>query len=233
MSKNIWSVIKLSKHSACCGVDFTAPQSASSYTYSGRRFFAGLIGVLGLASAIPAYCETVFQQEAQPVFIANKVNSQALAKEGGGVEDVTVFDNFMLKKTSFITTVSWRGSSSDKSLIGFTVKFYTSKENKSASPEIDDPLVVNSMIGTAKENRVGSYLSDYRMNLSQPIALAGGEQYWISIVANRKDGTAWVWASGSGGDDKSVKSSDGVKVRSVAGDRAFTLSDERSASDKR
>lgn len=233
MSKSSLSFIQGTNSSACGCVGLTTSHRARPGVNTNKFASVGLIGVLGMLLNMPAFCETVYQQEAQSVFVANKANSQALAKEGGGVNDVTVFDNFKLKKTSFITSVSWRGTSSDKSLIGFTVKFYTSKENKSASPEIDDPLVVNSMIGTAKEKGVGSYLSDYHMKLSQPIALAGDEQYWISIVANRKDGTAWGWASGTGGDDKSAKSADGIKVRSVEGDRAFTLSDERTANDKR
>lgn len=197
-----------------------------------RRAAVLLVSGLGLACALPAQSETVYMHAAAPQASATSVNSNALAHPDGSDQDVTAYDNFTLKQSANITSVTWRGSSASKALAGFTIKIYPSQPNPSAQPDIANPLAVLSVAGNANEKLVGNNLSDYRADFTGPLALTAGVQYWISIVSNRNDLSPWGWANGMGGDGKTIQSYAEFKILPAPGDRSFTLNDGSSTAPK-
>ncbi len=190
-----------------------------------RRAVSLLAAGLGLMFALPAQCATVYTHAATPLASASIINSNEVVHAEGSDQDVTAYDNFTLKKSADIMSVTWRGASADKGLAGFTIKIYRSQPNPAAQPDTAAPLAVVSVTGSAGEKPVGNNLSDYRTNFTKPLALTAGEQYWISIVSNRNDLSPWGWANGTGGDGKSIQSYSEFKVLPAPGDRAFSLND--------
>jgi hypothetical protein len=188
------------------------------------RLAAALLAtMLGLAFALPAQSVMVYRHSPTPV--ASTVNSNAVTIAEGSDQDVTAYDNFTLIKSANITSVGWRGASSSKGLAGFTIKIYASKSNPAAQPDIAEPLAVISVTGNAGEEPVGNGLSDYHADFSAPLALTAGVQYWISVVSNRTDLSPWGWASGTGGDGKTIQSYSEFKTLPASADRVFYFND--------
>ncbi len=198
--------------------------------YGGRaRRLGALLAALGMMFALPAQSATVYTQDAAPLASASIINSNAVVRAEGSDQDVAAYDNFTLKNSADIMSVTWRGASADKGLAGFTIKIYPSKSSPAAQPDTAHPLAVLSVTGMASERAAGKNLSDYSADFAQPLALAAGVQYWISIVSSRNDLSPWGWANGTGGDGKSIQSYAEFKVLPAPGDRAFSLNDARNS----
>lgn len=175
---------------------------------------------IGLACALPAHGKVVYQHA--PVGMG-VVHSNVVIDAQGSDQDVTAYDNFVLKRTCRITSITWRGNASDKNSKGFAVKIYSAKPDPSRQPDIDNPLLTLDVAGDAGEKPVSNNLSDYRANLTEPLVLEGGVTYWISIVSKRNNLSPWGWVSGKGGDGKSIQAFSEFKVLPAPGDRAFSL----------
>jgi hypothetical protein len=190
-----------------------------------RRFCALLAIAACLAFARSAECATAYEQAIAADVTA--IASNAVANPEGSDGDVTAYDNFTLGKPANITRVTWRGSSSNAALAGFIIRIYASSHNPAAQPDLSQPLVSINVQGKADERTLGNKLSDYSADFGHPLALAAGVQYWISIVSLRNDASPWGWATGKGGDGKSIQSYSEFKVLPAPGDRAFSLIDGR------
>lgn len=190
-----------------------------------RRLCALLAAASCLAFAQSGECATVYEQAVAADVTA--IASNAVANPEGSDGDVTAYDNFTLSKPANIKRVTWRGSSSNAALAGFIVRIYASSRNPAAQPDLSLPLVSVNVQGKADERTLGNKLSDYSADLESPLALAAGVQYWISIVSLRNDASPWGWATGKGGDGKSIQSYSEFKVLPAPGDRAFSLIDGR------
>ena len=190
-----------------------------------RNSAALLLAATGLILALPAHSATVFAHVATPLAGASTISSNAVTHPDGSDRDVTAYDNFTLSKSAKITRVTWRGSSADKGLAGFTIKIFASQANQAAQADTATPMAEIRLAGNAGEKPVEKNLSDYHADFSQPISLTGGVQYWISIVSNRNDLSPWGWAEGKGGDGKSIQSYNEFKILPAPGDRAFSLED--------
>jgi hypothetical protein len=190
-----------------------------------RRVCALLAIASCLAFARPAHCATVYEQAGAAD--ATTIASNAVASPEGSDGDVTAFDNFTLGKPANVKRVNWRGSPSNAASAGFIVKIYASSHDPAAQPELSSPLASIQVQGKAGERALGNKLSGYSADLEQPLALAAGVQYWISIVAVRNDASPWGWANGTGGDGKSIQSYSEFKILPAPGDRAFSLIDGR------
>ena len=198
-----------------------------------RLLSTTLVAVVGLAIALPAQSMMVYRHIPTSIAAASLINSNALTNAEGSDQDVTAYDNFTLNKSAIITSVAWSGASSNKGLVGFTIKIYTSMDNPAAQPDTANPLAVIDITGNAGEKSVGNNLSDYHANFYEPLALKAGVQYWISIVSSRNDLSPWGWANGKGGDGKSIQSHAEFKVLPAPSDRAFSLNDGRAHGRKR
>jgi hypothetical protein len=187
--------------------------------------FPLLTTVLILTFSSPVFCASVYNQAPLPLAKSSTVNSNAVVHPDGSDGDVTAFDNFTLKKTGIISSVSWRGSSSNNGLAGFIIKILESRQDPAAQPDLAAPLAEINISGTADEKPVGNNLSDYHANLDQPLALTPGVQYWISIVCTRNGPSPWGWANGSGGDGRTIQSYSEFKILAAPSDRAFSLND--------
>jgi hypothetical protein len=184
-----------------------------------------LATALMLVFSCSAYCASMYNQAPLPIAKSSTVNSHAVAHPDGSDGDVTAFDNFTLKKSGIISSVSWRGTSSNNGLAGFVIKIYESKQDAAAQPDLAAPLAEINMSGNADERLVSNNLSDYHANFNQPLALTAGVQYWISIVCTRNGPSPWGWANGSGGDGRTIQSYAEYKILPAPGDRAFSLND--------
>jgi hypothetical protein len=180
-----------------------------------------------LIYAISANSATVYIQECPPVSAASIISSNAVAAPEGSDRDVTAYDNFTLSKPASIKSVKWRGSSSNAGMAGFIIRIFASNADAAAQPDISAPLGLIRVQGTAGEHPVGNNLSDFTADFEQLLALAGGRQYWISIVSIRNDASQWGWANGTGGDGGSMQSYSEFKILPANGDRAFSLTDGR------
>lgn len=185
----------------------------------------GLLAASGLMFALPAHSATVFSHPPAPLSSAQTISSNALAHPDGSDRDVTAYDSFTLSKSAVIASVAWRGTSTDQGLAGFTIKIYPSQPNPAAQADTTAPLSEINVTGNAGEKAIGNHLSDYRADFTQPLALTGGVQYWISVVANRHDLASWGWANGTGGDGKSIQSYSELRILAAPGDRAFSFDD--------
>lgn len=190
-----------------------------------RRLCALLAAASCLAFAQSGECATVYEQAVAADVTA--IASNAVANPEGSDGDVTAYDNFTLSKPANIKRVTWRGSSSNAALAGFIVRIYASSRNPAAQPDLSLPLVSVNVQGKADERTLGNKLSDYSADLESPLTLAAGVQYWISIVSLRNDASPWGWATGKGGDGRSIQSYSEFKVLPAPGDRAFSLIDGR------
>jgi hypothetical protein len=170
---------------------------------------------------------TVFTHSPGALSSIKTINSNALAHPDGSDQDVTTYDSFTLDQAAVVADVSWRGAASTPALLGFTIRLYPSKPDAAAQADTGNPLAVLHVSGKANETKLDSRYSDYRAKFDAPLALAGGVQYWISIVADRKDLSPWGWADGRGGDGKSIQAYSEFKVLPAPGDRAFSLDDGR------
>ena len=184
-----------------------------------------LATVSGLMFALPAQSATVFSHPPAPLSEANTIGSNAVTNPDGSDRDVTAFDSFTLSKSAVIKSVAWRGTSADKGLAGFTIKIYASSPNPAAQADTAAPLSVTHIAGNASEKPVGNHLSDYRADITEPLALTGGVKYWISIVSDRHDLSSWGWANGTGGDGKTIQHYSELRVLAAPGDRAFYFDD--------
>lgn len=198
-----------------------------------RQVSAWLAAAIGLIVALPAQSMMVYRHTPTLIASASLINSNAVIHAEGSDQDVTAFDNFTLSKSASITSVAWRGASSNKGLAGFAIKIYASKSNPAAQPDMAEPLAVINVTGGAGEKSVGNNLSDYHADFAQPLALTAGVQYWISIVSNRSDLSPWGWANGTGGDGKSIQSYSEFKILPAPEDRTFSLNDGRAHGRKR
>jgi hypothetical protein len=197
------------------------------------KFAGSALLALGLLLPASAYGMMVYRHVAVSAAGASTVRSHAMANAHGSDQAVTAYDNFTLTKSAEIKSIAWRGASSDKGLLGFTVKLYASRADPSAQPDTVAPVAELTVEGNAGEKAVGNNLSDYHAEFSQSVPLQGHVQYWVSIVSNRKDLSPWGWANGTGGDGKSMQAYSEFKVLPAPGDRAFMLSDGRAHSRKR
>jgi hypothetical protein len=187
--------------------------------------FPMLASALMLLFSSSAYCAALYVQAPLPLAKSSTVNSNAVSHPDGSDGNVTAFDNFTLKKSGIISSVTWRGASADNNLAGFVIKIYESKQDAAAQPDLAAPLAEIRISGNADEKPVGNNLSDFRANFSQPLALTAGVQYWITIVCTRNGPSPWGWANGSGGDGKTIQSYAEFKILPAPGDRAFSLND--------
>ena len=206
------------------------------------RKLAGQPGMLGtsvwlLAAACilfasPAHPAIVFAHAAVAANGASVIHSNAVTSAEGNDSDVIAYDSFLLDKPVSVASVGWRGSSSNGSSSGFTIRIYASRAVPATRAEIAHPMAEVRVTGDAGEISVGNKLSDYCADIATPLLLAPGVQYWISVVSNRRDASAWGWANGIGGDDKSIQSWSEFKILSAPGDRSFSLNDAHACAGK-
>lgn len=184
-----------------------------------------VLAAASLAFTFPAQGITIYSQPALSPDSPKPIGS-AVTDPDGSDQDVTAFDNFTLGKSAIVSRVTWRGSSSSDAMSGFAVKVYTSNPDPYGPPDTTSPLAEINVPGKANEQPVGSGWSDYSADFARPLALTGGVQYWISIVSIRNIPSVWGWASGTGGDGKSIQSYAEFKILAAPNDRAFSLGNE-------
>ena len=191
-----------------------------------------VILVTSLMVALPAQSATVYCQTSDAPANAHAINSSVTIPDGSD-QDTTTLDNFTLPKSAMVTSVSWRGSSTDYASTGFIITIYPPQTNPAAQANLSNPLAEITETGKANENVIGNNLSDYRATFQQPVELNAGKQYWISIVAVRNFPSPWAWSSGSGGDGISTQSFSELRILHAPKDRAFSLFDGSQESSKK
>lgn len=198
---------------------------------TGRRVVAFMAAISCLMVSLTAESATVYSQAGTTASSASAISSNATNLDGSD-GDVTAYDNFTLRKSANISSVSWRGSSSNAGLAGFTICIYASKHDPAAQADTSSPLGTINVEGNASEKQIGNNISDFGADFNEPLVLKAGVQYWISIVANRNDLSSWGWANGTGGDGRSIQSFAELRILSAPGDRAFSLYDGHSLARK-
>ena len=190
-----------------------------------------IIFLASLIAASPARSAIVYSQASDPPDNAKIINSSATNPDGSD-QDVTTFDNFKLAKPARITGVTWRGSSTDSSTVGFNITIFGTQANTASQTDLTNAVAVINETGKANEKPVGKNLSDYSAEFSQPVELSAGTPYWISIVSVRNFPSPWGWSSGTGGDGGSIQSYTELRNLRAPNDRAFSLVDESTESPK-
>ncbi|GEM_PF-4509309 len=183
---------------------------------------AGMVLALSLMSAAHS-SDMVYEQTPSDADDTVLVNSNNLANFKGSIHDVHTYDNFTLEKAAVVAAVSWRGASSDAALNGFIITLYPSTLDRFPAPDMDKPMAITWIEGAGDEKVLGNGLSDFNAALSSPVQLNADIQYWLSIVAVRRDFTPWGWASARSGDLSSLQVFKDLKILPVTTDRAFCL----------
>ncbi len=151
------------------------------------------------------------------------VNSNNLANYEGSEYDVQAYDNFKLPKIATVGSVCWRGQPSDAQMNGFIITFYPSSHDRFSGPDLAKPLGITWIEGAGDEVVLDDGLSDYQAVLADPVKFNAEEQYWLSVVAVKRDFSPWGWSSSRNVDSKSLQMFNEMKVQSVSTDRAFCL----------
>jgi hypothetical protein len=130
------------------------------------------------------------------------------------------FDNFTLAQSSTIDGLSWQGYYRD---------FVTAGNNpispdtavweifvwSDAAGEPSSPLngillttfdVTATFVAFTPRSGVSVPVYDFHASLPAPLAVNGGQSYWLSILSNAaSDDTIWAWMQGSNGDTLSFQ----------------------------
>jgi hypothetical protein len=139
----------------------------------------------------------------------------------------TVYDNFKLGSSYFITEVQWTGEyfnpPNQGPITGWTITFYADNAGQPGSPLPGGIKVA----GTGGETFLGNFggfpTYTYDVVLTIPFAAAAGTQYWLAVVPDLHEPPQWGWSSGTGGDGISYEDFFGVRTQ-LAADMAFGLS---------
>ena len=179
----------------------------------------------------------VYNQPASPASFYSTWASQV---SPSGVV-ATDYDNFTLSSAATISAVQWYGNYVDESNTSanpiapnsssFTFTFFAdnggSPGAQLATATVDQADCAPTLLGTDQFSTSSStpdypipYYS-YRAVLPTSVAVAAGQQYWLSIVANTTDENYWGWYSGTGGDNSTIQDYQGTQNRNQ--DRAFAL----------
>jgi hypothetical protein len=194
-----------------------------SYEWSVRLGVLFALGsVMSAANAMPT---NAYVQKPAPENRLQLANSNRLADAEGSDQDVQTFESFKLTSATQVARICWRGSVADAALVGFTLTFYPATSDLFSGPDVAHPLEVMRVSGHANAAPAGTNLSDYFIELNEPMSLAADTKYWLSIVAEKTDLSLWGWANSLDGDGKSIQSYAEFKVLPADGDRAFCLNE--------
>ena len=195
-------------------------------------------GLLWFPAARPAFGAVVFSQPpASPP--AGGVPSQWWFDPTGQNNldsDAEAYDNFLLAQATSISSIEWWGDAGPS--VGFFVGFYNQDPNtvgfQPDLPQIHGhPPLTYQTVTKVSQTLVANGQYHFSATLPQPVSLAAGTRYFVSVADSMPTAFAtWGWSAGTGGDGRCFyyqlagSPAGGPYYTIFQSDRAFSLSDD-------